>query len=94
MTRKFNSSLKNWGYLAYRWVQPFVDPVRLFRAVPAYAGYLRDWASYSRLTGSESIRFRDTYPILDERLPHSPFDRHYFYQDIWAFRKVLGKMMS
>ena len=29
------------------------------------------------------------YPILDERTSTTTFDTHYFYQDIWAFRKIL-----
>ncbi len=30
----------------------------------------------------------DLFPILDERTSTTSFDTHYFYQDIWAFRKI------
>ncbi|OGE42676.1 hypothetical protein A3B45_00365 [Candidatus Daviesbacteria bacterium RIFCSPLOWO2_01_FULL_39_12] len=30
----------------------------------------------------------NTYPILYEKSSGTPFDVHYFYQDIWAFKKI------
>lgn len=40
------------------------------------------------MAGAENISMRDLYPILNERTSTTSFDTHYFYQDIWAFRKV------
>ena len=41
------------------------------------------------MDGAEDISFRDLYPILNEPTSTTVFDTHYFYQDIWAFRKIL-----
>lgn len=30
----------------------------------------------------------NTYPILYEKSSGTPFDAHYFYQNIWAFKKI------
>lgn len=88
--KQFDSAPKNLAYLAYRWISPLVDPVRLAAAVPRYFRYFRDWARYSRLPGAEPVRIADTFPCIHDRTESTGFDRHYFYQDIWAFRKILS----
>jgi len=70
------------------WTRPFFDPVQLLRALPRYAFFIRDWMRYSQMEGAESIHLLDTLPCIHERTATTPFDRHYFYQDIWAFRKI------
>lgn len=62
---------------------------RLRRSVSLYVRYLSDWARYSALPGSETPRFVDSYPCLFDRTTTTPFDAHYFYQDIWAFKRIL-----
>jgi hypothetical protein len=37
---------------------------------------------------AETLRLRDAFPQLTDRVLSSPFDRHYFYQDVWAARRV------
>src|ERR1700689_3322315 len=65
--------------------------VNLFHAAAtpgSIARYLRDRRAYHRLPGAEPLRLRDTFPQLGDRLATSPFDSHYFLQDIWAARQV------
>jgi SAM-dependent methyltransferase len=50
--------------------------------------YWSDRRAYRRLPGAEPLRWRDTFPQLGDRLASTPFDRHYFYQDVWAARHV------
>lgn len=78
--RKFNSPPKDIAYLTYRWGRSLLNP-RLF-------GYFRDLIIYSRKSGAETINFINTYPVVNERILETPFDSHYFYQDIWAARKI------
>jgi SAM-dependent methyltransferase len=49
---------------------------------------------YKQMPGAENISQRDIYPCLDDRTATTSFDTHYFYQDIWAFRKVLNSGVS
>lgn len=86
--RRFNHRLKDSGYLIYRWISPAVDPLRLFQAFPGYLRYFRDWLKYSKMAGAEPLKLANTYPCLHDQTATSPFDRHYFYQDIWAFKKI------
>ena len=37
---------------------------------------------------AEELRWRDSFPKLGDRLASSPFDPHYFHQDIWAARRI------
>jgi SAM-dependent methyltransferase len=87
--RKFESRSKNLAYLAYRWMKPVWDPVRFIRAVPGYAWFFRDWLRYRAREGAERIKIIDSYPLLEDRTTTSTFDSHYFYQDRWAFGKIL-----
>ena len=64
------------------------DPIKAAKSIPGYLAYWRDWIHYARLHGSEAIRVVDTYPRLHDKTPITPFDSHYFYQDIWAFKKI------
>lgn len=41
------------------------------------------------MAGGEKITLGNLYPCLDERTATTSFDTHYFYQDIWAFRKIM-----
>ena len=56
-----------------------------------YPRYLRDWFKYSRMDGAEPIRLLDTYPCLFDRRPTTRIDSHYFYQHLWAFKKIYGQ---
>ena len=44
--------------------------------------------SYSRLPEAEPLRLVDSQFELSDRLSTSPFDRHYFFQDAWAARRI------
>ena len=56
--------------------------------IPKYISYFSELRQYKRMAGAEIISMRDLYPILNERTSTTSFDTHYFYQDIWAFRKI------
>jgi hypothetical protein len=40
------------------------------------------------MPSAEALRWRDVYPKLADRVGYSPYDSHYFHQDIWAARRV------
>lgn len=72
----------------YRWISPFADPLRLVNAFPRYFWFFKDVAIYSKLDGAEPVRIIDTYPVLHDKTDFTGFDRHYFYQDSWSFKKI------
>ena len=40
------------------------------------------------MVDSEPLSLANAYPCLYDRIPITPFDSHYFYQDIWAFKRI------
>ena len=78
---------KKFADFIYRWIQPIIDPVKLF-SIPKYFDFMADWLKYSRIKGAEKINLLDTQPCLYDKTKTTKFDAHYFYQDIWASRKI------
>ena len=72
--------LKNWGS-AFLYPRPLIG----IRYLPRF---LKDWHTYSRMTATERLRFKDAHPCLMDRLGYTPFDPHYFYQAAWLARKL------
>lgn len=85
-----NKKLKKYLKGVYRWIQPFFEPVTFILSFPRYIMFFRDWHSYSRMQGAEQIALKNIYPRLHEKTQVTIFDKHYFYQDTWAFHKILA----
>ena len=69
-------------------MRPLFDPIQFGRGVPGYFGFLKELITYKKLDGAEQIKLGDTYPCIYDRTQTTTFDAHYFYQDIWAFKKI------
>lgn len=57
-------------------------------AVPGAGRWLRERRAYRALPGAERLRWRDSLPMLTDRLATTPYDAHYLHQDSWAARRV------
>lgn len=57
--------------------------------IPKYIVFFSELRRYEQMPGAERISRRDLYPWLDDKTSTTSFDEHYFYQNIWAFRKIL-----
>jgi hypothetical protein len=88
--RKFNSPVKNALYFVYRWVAAFIDPIRFFNALKGIFWYTRDYIVFSRQKADLPISFADSYPVLHDKVDVAPFDSHYFYQNVWMFRRIIA----
>lgn len=86
--RKFNNPIKDFGFFIYRWTTPLIDPLMIIKSLPNLPVFFRDMIIYSKMKGAEPIKLMDTYPVLSEKTAETPFDSHYFYQDIWAYKKI------
>ena len=75
-------------FACYLWALSIVDLERLVKSVPRLFRYLIDWLKYSRLEHAEPTGFLNSHPRIHDRLHDTPIDPHYFYQDIWAFKKI------
>ena len=82
------------AYFLYGLVEPIFNPFRLLLAIPRYVVFIKDLMAYSRLRGAERIRFLDILPRIHEKTQITEFDKHYFYQDIWAAKKIYESKAS
>lgn len=82
MLRKYLANFVN------RWVNPVISVRRLWHTIPLYAQYLSDWKKYSELPNAESLTFLNSHPCLFDRTSNTSFDAHYFYQDVWGFKRI------
>ncbi len=71
-----------------RWKRPLIR-TKVLSGLAKYPIYLRDLFKYSRMNGAEPIRLADTYPCLFDKTSKTAIDSHYFYQDLWAFKKII-----
>jgi len=71
-----------------RFVLPVVDPDRVLAAPRLYFRFTRDLRTYRSLPGAEPVTFREASPQLWDRTSVTPYDPHYFFQDVWAARRV------
>lgn len=69
------------------WARGLMHP-RPFAGLIHLPRYLKEWHTFVKQAGRGVSRFRDTYPCLADRIPHTPFDPHYFYQGAWLARRL------
>ena len=70
-----------------RWKRPLIR-TKILSGLMKYPKYFFDWWQYSRMEGAKPIKLFDTYPCLFDKRPKTGIDSHYFYQDVWAFKKI------
>lgn len=70
-----------------RWKRPLIR-TKIFSGLSKYPAYLRDLRRYSKMEGAETIMLSDTYPCLFDKTSTTHIDSHYFYQGIWAFKRI------
>ena len=56
--------------------------------IPKLIKFWKSYKKYKSLTGSEKLNTSDFYPCINDNTPTTPFDAHYFYQGVWAFKKI------
>lgn len=85
---EFLNQKKNIFFLL-RLVEPVLDPVKILKGMRGYIWYIKDISAFNR-TARKKIKFNSNlYPILNERTGFTPFDGHYFYQQLWTFEQIL-----
>ena len=80
--------MKKFKKLVFIWLSQIIDLSKLKKGIPNFFKYFRDWKKYSRMEGAEPIKFIDTNPCIHDKTKTTYFDYHYFYQDIWAFKRI------
>ena len=50
--------------------------------------YFINWFHYSRLPESEKLSLINSYPCLYDKTSVTGIDKHYFYQGLWAMKRI------
>ena len=71
-----------------------IEPSHTVTAIKSLPGFLADWRKYNRLVEvSPRAAFKNLHPILADRTDSAgEFDIQYWFQDLWAARKVCALM--
>jgi SAM-dependent methyltransferase len=83
---KGNARLKRFALWGARVTSPLGDIMKL-SAVSRYARFISEWQQFRHAGGEAGVL--DWYPCLYDRTAATNIDAHYFYQAVWAFRKIL-----
>lgn len=70
---------------------PLFDPIKFYFGLTGYVWFIRDWIRYKKYAPQEKIAGINLFPVLDEKVSLTPFDAHYYYQEIWALKKILAR---
>lgn len=56
--------------------------------------FYRSYRRYGSLACSETIDISDIYPCFYDDTQTTPIDPHYFYQSVWAFKKIVKQKVK
>lgn len=71
-----------------KWIDPLFDSNRFKRGLQEYQRYFKSWREYQKMSGAEPLIASNAYPCLYDRTAATGIDGHYFYQGVWAMRKI------
>jgi len=89
MVNPADRKIGRYAVAARAWLDSILDPSRL-RSIHGYSFFPKDLLRYRGLEGAEPIHLAHTQPCLRDKTDTTPCDAHYFYQDVWAFRRIFA----
>ena len=78
-------------YLVYRLISAILDPMKLLMGLYGYLWFFRDLFKYRSQNPKFKVSWSNLYPVLNEKVSFTRFDPHYFFQEPWAFEKILAR---
>jgi len=84
-----STAAQSLAHLAFRLLRPIVNPLTFLRGIYGYGWFLRDMVRFKHLDPSARMLTTSLFPCLHDRLSLTPVDAHYFYQQVWAFERII-----
>lgn len=72
-----------------RFIRPVIQ-INIF-GLYNYLGFIIDYFKYKSLSKAEKLKIEHILPMLSDKSLFTGIDYHYFYQDIWAAKKIIKK---
>jgi len=92
--KRYNSKVKNFANLLYNWLIPQGDVINFPKSGIRYIRFFNDMKKYSSMPNAEKIKLVNTYPCLHDKTESHTIDSHYFYQNIWCFKKIFDSKVQ
>ena len=73
-------------------IKSIVDIKKSINGILNIPNFLSDYTHFKQLGGD--IKLKNLFPVLDEKTSKTSIDKHYFYQDFWAFKKILNSKIQ
>lgn len=89
----YKSTIKPYYEAIKRLLWPFDDYCPyppLATTIMRYVQFLRDLRSYYKMPGAEKFDFRWINPFINDKYSSAGDIGQYFYQDIWALKRIQG----
>lgn len=61
------------------------------RTIDAWARFWRSYHDYRRMAGGDAVSLRYLYPCLGDDSVETPVEPTYFFQDAWAFERIVAQ---
>jgi len=90
--KTYKSPQKNFFYFCYRILKPVLDPIAIVYGLYGYVWFFRDLIKYKLADPKTKILNLNFFPVLTEKVSFTPFDAHYFHQQLWVFENVQKTM--
>lgn len=81
--------MKKLALLIYRLTSPLIDPIQFYSWFIWYFRFWRDFFKTRKNKKWRSMNLIDLYPQPQDVVKNTPFDAHYFYQQLWCFENIL-----
>jgi len=88
MKKSFKTIINLYGLLKHLQSE-FLNLKKLKILIPKFLEYHKQWNLYSNMEGAELSEYTEASPKIYDQTISSKFDSHYFYQDIWGFKRIL-----
>lgn len=85
----FHHPVRDTLYFSYRMVRPIIDPIHLVAGIFGYAKFIRDVALFKQKDPKARLLGMNLFPIVEDNSLITRVDSHYYYQQIWAFGRIL-----
>ncbi len=75
--------------MLFHLIRPVVDLKHTVIGIKNYPPFIKDLFIYKKLERGFPVPWRELNPQLHDKTPTTPVDYHYFYQQLWVFKRVL-----
>ena len=84
-----NKIINNLRHFNKYWLKQVIDIQEVYTRLWRIRLFFKEFNIYTKLPGAEKINFINTQPRISDKTHVTGFDEHYFYQALWASKKII-----